>query len=383
MTWKLNEDGAERAGFDPLRLARVGELLERAVGSKAVPGAVAVVGRGGETVLEFVGGLAVDRPDWQSKMNLETIFDLASLTKVCATLPAVLTLLDRGELLLTDPVAAFVPEYAEGLKRKVTVHHLLTHSSGLPAGDLLHQQPSRQAALRRLVTVPLERSPGERVTYSDIGFMLLGEIIERVSATPLADYVAQNVFTPLAMRTAAYSPLQPSGDAFSLAQRGVVAREDQTTEQNFAATEWMKDTGRLTYGVVHDENAYVLGGVAGHAGMFAAARDVARYAQAWATGGGGWLSTATVRSAVVRQTHGLEGVRGLGWCLRRDSYDHMGDLWPQTGFGHTGFTGTSLAVDRDTGLWFVLLTNRVHYGRENDPGRLRRMAHNAVAAALR
>lgn len=382
MAWELSADGVEHAGFDPLRLARVGEMLEEATRAKAVPGAVAAVGRGSHTVLEFAGGLAVDRPDWQSAMTMETVFDLASLTKVCGTLPAALTLLDRGEILLTDPVAAFVPEYAEGQKNKVTVHHLLTHSSGLPAGDSLYRQASRKAALERLLAVPLERAPGERVVYSDIGFMLLGEIIERVSSMPLATYAAHSVFTPLGMRTAAYSPLQPSGDAFALQQRGVAGGE-RPVEQNFAATEWMKDTGRLTYGVVHDENAYALGGAAGHAGMFATVRDMARYAQAWATGGGDWLSGATVRASVERQTHGLDGVRGLGWCLRGDAYDHMGDLWPRAGFGHTGFTGTSIAVDPETGLWFVLLTNRVHYGRQNDPGRLRRLLHNAVAAALR
>ncbi len=381
MAWELNRDAAQDAGLDPVRLQRAADMIESAVAQKMVPGAVALVGRGERTVLELAAGLAVDRPDWQLPMRLDTVFDLASLTKVCATLPAVLALLDRGQILLTDPVAAFIPQYGDGLKRKVTVRHLLTHSSGLPAGELLYQQPTREAARLRLLEVPLERAPGDRVVYSDIGFMLLGEIIERATGMFLQEYVGETVFKPLGMRTARYSPLQPQGDAFPVEQRGVSPGE-RVDAPDYAATEWMKDSGRLTYGTVHDENAYALGGVAGHAGMFAAARDVALYARMWAAGGA-LFAPATVRAAIRLQTERLDGFRGLGWCLRGDSYDHMGDLWPDGGFGHTGFTGTSIAIDPESGLWFVLLTNRVHYGRQNDPGRLRRLTHNAVAAALR
>lgn len=367
----VDVEAAERIGFSPERLKRTGELLTQRVERREIPGGVLVAGRGRDTVLEVVAGKAVDTNDVQIDMDRDTLFDLASLTKVCATLPAILTLVEDGLLALDDPLAMYFPSYAEGLKARVTIRHLLTHTSGLPAGDTLYTEANPSASWERALRVPLEREPASRVVYSDIGFILLGGLVEAVSGAPLDAFVRERVHLPLGMSRSAFRRL------------GTLDKPaDPRDVPGYAATELYKETGRLTYGVVHDENAFSLRGVAGHAGLFADAADIARYAQAW-VGGEGVLAPGTVRAALRNYTKRLGGKRGLGWSLRGDSFDQTGDLWPDSGFSHTGFTGTSIACDAPTGLWVVLLTNRVHYGRATAVGRLRQIVHNAFVGSLR
>ncbi len=373
----IDREALSAASFSEDRLRAVGDRLLRATSSREVPGAVLVVGRGDLTVCTAVAGKEIDLPDYQREMTVNTIFDLASLTKVCVTLPAVLWLIDRGELLLSDRLEMYVPDYGDGVKRKVNVKHLLTHSSGLPPGDFLPGLQDAEARWRRVSQIPLANEPGQRVVYSDIGFMLLGRVVETVTGQTLDEFARTHIFQPLGMTHTSFRPTR------ALAEPGEEAwGQTPYSPPGFAATEVVKGNGRAAYAFVHDENAYSLGGVCGHAGLFSSAQDVARYARMWVGSGPQVLSRRAMDTALQCSTEGLDGRRGLGWCLRGDAYDHMGDLWSTSSFGHTGFTGTSISIDRTEQVWMVLLTNRVHYGREGDPLRLRRALHNAVMRAL-
>jgi serine-type D-Ala-D-Ala carboxypeptidase len=302
-------------------------------------------------------------------MTADTIFDLASLTKVTATLPCILRLAAAREIELGDPASRFLPGFAGPGKDRVTMRQLLTHTSGLPDHRKYYESLPDAAAVRAAVLAePLITEPGAEVRYSDLGFMVLGEIAESVSGSGLADLARQLVLDPLGMPDSMYLP--PTG----LADR-------------IAATEPVAGAARI--GVVHDENAALLGGVAGHAGLFGSARDLARYAAAWVADdadepGALWLPSSLRDQALCCQTDGLGGRRGLGWGLRDDRWDNMGDGWPDSGAGHTGFTGTSISLDRRSGLWAVLLTNAVHFGRGPDHSvvGLRKQVHAAVARTL-
>jgi CubicO group peptidase (beta-lactamase class C family) len=325
-------------------------------------------------------------------MTADTVFDLASLTKVVATLPALLHLAGRAGIGLDEPVHRYLPAFAGPGKDQVTVRQLLLHTSGLP-GSRRYYQRSREAAEIRAAALaePLVARPGTVFCYADVGFIALGELAAAVSGRGLAELVQDVVCAPLGLTSTRYLP--PASWAARI-----------------AATEPVR--GRAKVGVVHDENAEALGGVAGHAGLFGTAADLARYASVWAGDGAagssgsarggspgspgspglaGWASDGpparALRAEALRgQTGGLDGGgrRGLGWGLRGDKWDNMGDGWPASGAGHTGFTGTSLSLDPRTGLWAVLLTNAVHFGRgpEHSVVGLRKQVHAAVAAAL-
>jgi CubicO group peptidase (beta-lactamase class C family) len=331
-------------------LAEFRGLIERAVAgpplSRGVPGAVAALGRGDTTLATCVAGQADTlRP---RPMTEGTVFDIASLTKVVATTTVSLALAGAGRLAPGDPVTAYLPEAA--WPAEVTIWHLLTHTSGLPGSVKFYQHcQTRAGLLAGLLRTPLEAPPGTRVVYSDLGFIALGEIVAAVAGEPLDGAVRRLVTGPLRMDATGYTPSGPP--------------------ERFAATEPRGD-GTAWTGAVHDENARVMGGVAGHAGLFATAADLARFAQWWVSAEDGPVPVALRREATTCQTDGLPGVagypgrRGLGWVCPGDRYDILGDAWPPTAVSHTGFTGTSLALDHVTGAWFVLLTNAVHFGRD-------------------
>ncbi|MGW2477108.1 serine hydrolase domain-containing protein [Streptomyces sp. NPDC001665] len=346
---------------DPAHLPDPAALVREAVEKGVVPGAVLVTGCGASGPVHTAAfGTTADGPTGRP-VTEHTVFDLASLTKVVATTPAVLRLADTGALRLDDPVRRHLPGFAGAGKGEVTIRHLLSHSSGLPSHRDFWQLPGSPAdRLAAVLAEPLEQSPGTAVTYSDLGFILLGEIVSAVTRQPLDAAVRELVLDPLGMTGTRYLPAADKCEAI-------------------AATE-APPGGEPKRGVVHDENAESLGGVAGHAGLFGAALDLATYLRVC------WLSDASPLSARVRaealssQTVGLDGVRGLGWTLPGDVWDHMSPHWPATGAGHTGFTGTSLALDPVSGIWVVLLTNAVHYGRGARAKELRRTVHAAVAA---
>jgi len=343
--------------------ATAAELLDAAVGAGVVPGAVLAAGlRGAEPLLLHVAGDAQRDDAARRPMTADTVFDLASLTKVVATLPCLLHLACRGEVGLDDPARRYLPAFAGPGKDTVTVRHLLTHTSGLPDQRRYYRYLTDAGEVRAAALAePLVARPGTAFCYSDAGFIVLGELSAAVAGCGLDDLVREVVCAPLGLETTRYLP---PGDWAG----------------RIAATEIVRGTAKV--GVVHDENAETLGGVAGHAGLFGTVGDLARYAAAWA--GDGSPPEGLRAEALRCQTEGLGGRRGLGWGLRHDTWDNMGDGWPASGAGHTGFTGTSLSVDPRSGLWAVLLTNSVHFGRGTGPSvvGLRKRLHTAVAAEL-
>jgi serine-type D-Ala-D-Ala carboxypeptidase len=334
-------------------------VLASAVDAGETPGGVLAAGWGDETELLWAYGWA-ETVARRRLMNTGTVFDLASLTKVLGTLPVVLRLLADGRLSLESRVAELLPGFNTGHEERdrVTVEHLLTHTSGLPAHReywRLELEPPELA--RRLLEEPLVNPPGSQVVYSDIGFIVLGWVAEAVTGRRLDALVGDWVVAPLGLRHTGYSPAQ--GD-------------------DVAATEPGPD-GSSRAGV-HDETAAALSVPVGHAGLFSTAGDLAVYLSAWDSRRGGWLSQAWRQEAVKDRTAGIGGHRGLGWVARGDGFDRLGERWPSTAVSHTGFTGTSLAIDPPSGRWVVLLTNDVHFGRNRGTIKALRLAvHEALA----
>jgi uncharacterized protein YbbC (DUF1343 family)/CubicO group peptidase (beta-lactamase class C family) len=358
------------ANLEPVKIA-----LSEAVREGSVPGGVVFVGRGEETFLaEAVGARRlVPAP---LPMEPDTLFDVASLTKPVVTATLAMRMVEQGRLALGDPVAAYVAAFAGDGRDEATIRDLLTHSAGLPAwkdyaasppvegGD---RQERFDAVVADICSMPLVAPPGERFMYSDLGFILLGHILERVSGNDLARLAEEDVFRPTGMTGARFNPTADLWD-------------------KCAATE-VVDSAALQ-GVVHDENARYLGGVAGHAGLFARGEDLARFLAMMLRLGQGEagrvLSAASTRAMTSPQSRHPGQRRGLGWDIDSDYAGAVrGDLFPPRGFGHSGFTGTSLWVDPPSGIWFVLLTNVVHPSRDRTGmAALRRRLANAVAAAL-
>jgi CubicO group peptidase (beta-lactamase class C family) len=280
-----------------------------------------------------------------------------------ATTTVTLALASRGQLRLDDPVAGYLPEARACRDGRVTIAHLLTHTSGLPGSRTFYRWCGSRAELfRDLYQISPDRPPGSRVAYSDLGFMLLGEVVAAVAGEPLDAVVRRLVTGPLAMTTTEFRP------------NGPVVR--------FAATECRGDGSAWT-GTVHDENARLMGGVAGHAGLFATAADLARFAAWWVSADDAVVPAAMRRAAATCQTEGLGGRRGYGWACPGDAFDILGGCWPATAVSHTGFTGTSLALDPASGAWVVLLTNAVHAGRDATAvAALRRAVHEAVTGSI-
>ncbi|PLT45275.1 Beta-lactamase class C penicillin binding protein [Paenibacillus pasadenensis] len=358
-------------------LERLLKPLREAVERKWTPGAAAAVHVRGASWSVAVGATSSEPPDARP-VGADTLYDCASLTKVAATLPLTLRLAAEGRLRLDEPASRLLPELAAGPSCGVTIRQLLAHTSGLPSSENLHSPPAPLAeALRRIAARDLRAEPGTSAVYSDIGFLLLGELASRAAGLPLDEAVRSLVWEPLGMERTSY---------------GLRAEERPVC----APTERDAASGRFWQGVVHDENARALGGVAGHAGMFSTAQDLLRYAAMWlgeppagaAASGDASASAAAAaevlpepirREALRLQTSGRdEERRGLGWVLRGDKADCFGSLASGSAFGHTGFTGTSLMVDPERGLAVVLLTNRVHFGRGVDLGPLRREFHDAA-----
>ncbi|MGH3156835.1 MAG: serine hydrolase domain-containing protein [Streptosporangiaceae bacterium] len=354
---------------------RPAELIDDAVAGGLIPGGVLAAGIGTpQPVITHAAGYAQADSQARRAMACDTIFDLASLTKVVATLPCALRLVSAGHLGLDHSVRRYLPGFDGPGKDAVTVRHLLTHTSGLPDHRRYYEYLDDLAQVRAAALAePLEAAPGTRVCYSDIGFITLGELCAAVAGDRLDRLAAELVCAPLGMADTGYLP-----DA------GLAGR--------IASTEPLGGVART--GVVHDENAAALGRVAGHAGLFGTAADLSRYAAAWAAGGSALAAPLEVpdwlRADALRcHTEGLPAPptgnrRGLGWGLRGDRWDNLGDGWPLAGAGHTGFTGTSLSIDPVSGLWAVLLTNAVHFGRgpRHSVVGLRKQVHAAVAAAL-
>jgi CubicO group peptidase (beta-lactamase class C family) len=346
-------------------------VLDAALADSAFPGAFAVVGNRHGVIAEY----AVGHLDWPGATpgagtppDERTLWDLASLTKVVATTSAIAQLVGEKRVALDAPVQRYLPNWTGPGKERVMVRHLLTHSGGLPAWRPLYKEAGTPAAALRLVyATELDTVPGARYLYSDLGAILLAQVVERVSGEPIDRYLERHLFAPLAMRDTRYRPAPAD-----------LAR--------VAPTEYDPWRQRKLRGEVHDENAFALGRVAGHAGLFSTAHDLARFARMYLNGGtldgARVLDAAVIRKFTARQDSALSH-RALGWETP-NGQNSAGRLMSATAFGHTGFTGTSLWVDPGRDLFVLLLTNRVNPTRQNTRiGAVRTTLADAVVAAAR
>ncbi|HEY1173726.1 MAG TPA: exo-beta-N-acetylmuramidase NamZ domain-containing protein [Verrucomicrobiae bacterium] len=353
------------AVFKAEKLAAMDAAITNAIGEGKLPGGVLWLERGQEVYLRGYGWRAVEPK--REVITTDTIYDAASLTKVVATTPAILILLDRGLLQLNDPVKRFIPEFTGGGKENVTVRHLMTHVSGLRSG--LGATPAwtgYDTAIKRACGETLQTEPGAKFLYSDINFILLGEIVRRASGMPLNQFVEENIYKPLKMVDTGYLP---SPDKLS----------------RIAPTESIE--GKPLRGVVHDPTSRKMGGVAGHAGLFTTANDLARYARMILNGGSldgaRVLKTTTVQ--MMENVHTPSAVadrRGLGWDIDSSYAGPRGNVFPIGSFGHTGWTGTCLWIDPFSQTFYIFVSNRNHPTEKGSVTALRRVLGTLAAEAV-
>jgi CubicO group peptidase (beta-lactamase class C family) len=371
---------AADVGMSVSGLARVDSILGAAIADSAAPGAALAVGRHGRLVrLRGYGRL-----DWRSNagaVNDSSIYDMASVSKVVGLTTAMMILTEEGQVDLDAPVATYLPWFGGGGKGTVTVRQLLLHRGGLPAWLPFWQEARGREEYERLIA-PIEPiyTPGDSVVYSDIGFITLGFLVEKVSGETLDVFLQRRLFGPLGMRDTGYNPDPALKPRIAVTEIDTVYRHEHV------------------HGVVHDENAHALGGVSGHAGLFSSARDLAVYAQTMLNGGvkdwcpEGEATCAALEdpvrvldaSTIARFTARQDSLsrRGLGWD-KPNGTASSGDYLTYDAFGHTGFTGTSIWMDPGLDVFVVLLTNRVNPTRANQKHiPLRRAVHDAVAQAI-
>ncbi len=372
------------APFDLARLARVDTVINDAIKEQKLPGAVLLVGHGSRTVYLKAYGRRAVTPSAEP-MTLDTIFDLASLTKPVATTTSVMILIEEGRIRLNDRVATFIPEFARYGKEAITVRHLLTHMSGLrPDVDLADMWTGAETAIALAVEEVPVAQPGERFVYSDINFFLLGEIVGRVSGKPLNVFAAERIFSPLGMRDTMFTP--------PASRRPRIAPTEACTQYGWPCGEQTPQDSagtppQMLRGIVHDPTARRMGGVAGHAGLFSTAADLAVYCRMLLRGGAvagrRILSPLGVGRLIAPSTPaGEPNVRGLGWDMDSSFSANRGELLPLGSFGHTGFTGTSLWIDPETNVFVVFLSSRLHPDGKGDVTPLRARVATVVAAAF-
>jgi uncharacterized protein YbbC (DUF1343 family)/CubicO group peptidase (beta-lactamase class C family) len=353
-------------GVDARRLDRIDAVVQQEVAAGHIPGAVVLVGHDGQIVYRKAFGNRGIEPRPQP-MTVDTIFDLASLTKVIATTTAIMQLAEGGRLGLDEAAARYWPEFARNGKQRITIRQLLTHTSGLRAEvNPRGRWSTYQGALAVIAADRPVKPPGTKFRYSDVNFIVLGEVVRRISGQPLDVYCAQKIFGPLGMRDTSFRP--------RLAQQARIAPCDV---QN----------GSQRCGQVQDPTAYRMGGVAGHAGVFSTADDLAVFAQMLLDGGLSrgqrLLSPATV--AAMTKPQRLPGSsirRGLGWDLRSPYSKDFNASFPPGSFGHTGYTGTSIWIEPRSKTFLIILTNRLHPNGKGRVKTLRAKTAAAVAAAV-
>ena len=388
------------------KFGKVLEMLERAVELRAFPGAVLGVGQGESLTILPVGRLSYDADS--AAVTAETIYDLASLTKVLATTTAAMILMERGQLALDKPIAEYLPEFTvefaaddnggndqaaaasgdrlQAARGEVTVRQLLAHTSGLPAYEKFYLQARKKShVIEQALRVPLEAVPGARTVYSDVGFILLGEIIERVAAERVAKesldaFCRREIFEPLGMRATGFNP---PVDAMKDWRERIAPTENDE-----------KFRKRLIWGEVHDENAWVMGGVAGHAGLFGTAGDLASFCRMMLAegeisggsekrrGGQRLVKAETIREFTQLSPGRTGAPHALGWA-KPTPPSSSGRYFSPAAYGHLGYTGTSLWIDPKKSLYVILLSNRVHPSRTNEAiKKVRPAVHNAVVESL-
>lgn len=373
----------ETVSVSSAALAGMDSVIQDEIAKRSLPGAVVLVGRKGRVIWQKSYGSRVVEPVSEA-MTAETIFDVASLTKVVATATSIMILVERGKVRLNDPVSVYIPELKGEGRENVTIEQLLIHRSGYaPDFDLRERWSGYDEAVKRLIKEPLRNPPNTRFVYSDIGFIALGEVVKRVSGMPLDQFAKQNIFQPLRMSDTGFRPAP--------ALRARIA----PTERRRGQLSYLGDTPAgigaegdvWLRGQVHDPTSYRMNGVAGHAGLFSTARDLGVYCQMILNGGEyrgirilSALSVAEMtRPRLVSNTG---ATRGLGWDINSSFSSNRGELFPLGSFGHTGFTGTSLWIDPASRMFVVFLSNRVHPDGKGDVGPLRGRVASIVAGAI-
>jgi CubicO group peptidase (beta-lactamase class C family) len=340
-------------GMSATRLAKINRVIERGILAGGFPGASIVVGRKGFAVWERgLGRIAWSR-DASVVVPNRTMYDLASLTKVVATTTAIMILYDEGKLRLDDPVWRYIPSFAGGAKNNITIRHLLTHRSGLPAGrDIWRIADSPWEAREAVIASALMPGcpPGACYEYSDLGPAVLGFVAEAVTGERLDKFLERRVWDPLGMTDTYFRP-------------------PESLHSRIAPTAVTSTRGYPLRGEVHDDNAAVLGGVAGHAGLFSTASDLSIFAQMLLNGGTYGGVRIVSDTAVELFTTRAAGTRALGWDTCQGDYG-CGRYLSEDAFGHTGFTGTSLWIDPDRDMFVILLTNRVYDARARRPAKV-------------
>ena len=344
---------------------RLDSIVTAAIADRASPGVAIAVGRHGRLVLERGWG----KQDWAPNAPVATdssIYDMASLTKVVATTTAAMLMEEDGKLDIERTVVSYLPEFNDPEKAPITVRMLLLHTSGMKQFQFLYREiKGREQYLQRINAKPLIHKPGEMFDYTDWNMIVLQQVVERISGRTLDALLAERVYGPLGMRDTQFNP-------------------PESLKPRIAPTEVQAFRGGQVWGVVHDENAWAMGGVSGHAGLFSSARDLAVFEQMLLNGGSyngvRVLRPETVSRWTARQRK--DAARGLGW-ENPSPRSSAGQYFSPRSFGHTGFTGTSIWADPEKGLFVVLLTNRVDPTRDNPRvGPLRRAVADAVQSAI-
>lgn len=365
------------------KLKAIDVEVEREIQQKNLPGAVVLVARNGGVVLRKAYGDRAVEPT-REPMTTNTVFDLASLTKVVATATSIMMLVERGKVRLSDPLSAYIPEIKGGGRDQITLELLLTHRAGYaPDFDLRDRWTGYDEAIKRLKAEPLRNPPGAKFVYSDINYIALGEVVQRVSGLTLDEFARQNIFQPLGMLDTGFRPAERlhSRIAPTEKRRGQLSYLGDKPESSEA------DIDKWLRGEVHDPTAYRMGGVAGHAGLFSTADDLAVFCQMILNGGEfrgvrilSPLSVAEMtRPRLVSETG---WTRGVGWDLNTSFSTNRGDIFPLGSFGHTGFTGTSIWIDPASKMFVVFLSNRVHPNGKGDVGPLRGRVASIAAGSV-
>src|ERR1051325_6433843 len=380
-------------GISAERIAGMDAIINASIEKKELPGAVVLVARHGKTVWRKAYGARAVEPQREA-MTLDTIFDLASLTKVVATTTSIMMLVEDGKIRLTDPVVQFIPEMKGEGRDAITIEHLMTHVSGFaPDFDLRDRWSGYDEAIKRLYREPLRSQPGARFVYSDINYIALGEVVHRVSGLMLDEFARRNIFVPLGMRDTAFRRLDFSPRSRSQAE--AYATRIAPTEKRRSQMNYLGDTGAdagterddWLRGQVHDPTSFRMGGAAGHAGLFSTADDLAIFCQMLLNGGSynGARILSPMTIATMTRPHAVAengAARGLGWDIATSFSSNRGDLFPLGSFGHTGFTGTSIWIDPASDSFVIFLSNRVHPDGKGDVGPLRARVAAIVASSI-
>lgn len=360
---------------------RIDEMLEEAIEKRYFPSAVCVIGDADSVFYKKCFGWrrvfeddapCLDKypaviPDTAVKADPDTMYDMASLSKLISPTMIALRFIEDGRITLRDTLPMFFDNVPPE-KQAIDIFRLMTHTSGITAHFALYNENpaiesmSLREGAERVIAYPLKRPIGEEVEYTCMGYIVLGAILEIVGGDTLDNLAKKYVFDPLGMSRTCYNPLLHG-------------------ETNIAATEYRADKKKYDFGYVHDENAKYLRGVSGNAGVFSCADDLIKFAMMLSRHGDNYLCRSTFDMAIKNYTPGKADDRGLGFQLKSEEFSTMGDIYSMGSYGHNGYTGTSLYVDAATGRYLILLTNRVHYTRQSDTlYPFRRRMHNAAVS---